>query len=553
MKTTKLPLCIGRPEDCSRLQNNTASLPESNSATFSRFVLPFDYDIEPCIGIKSDLANLFYKINPTDNLSFIKRRKYLTCETGDVLYNRARWFDMCSGWGKTIWGKENVIVKLRDCDFSLGMLPPRIVLFEAQGEFSSEQKYKKKHAQHKKILKTGFLLVDVYFPEQDNKPCLDDLLHLNENFRYFGIPYDKHVKLFKECLGQIPVKYSNDHHVTKVHEVLDLECYFERWANLLEIPIKVNKSFYRLFPETWAQNARDFSYNKGKAKYQNNWMKSDDNRTYVWTAAFLKEGGRTLQKVFEPEENLEAKKYGHWHKLLNVDSPDFSSEDNSHKFVTQFERDWANERTYKRWESKGAWYGFSYHSGAVLAEAEYVFLPFSSYYFDTSMFLLHIRLSLFRFSSELSEAFTKNEKEISLIKKHFRNIRKEFLKFTIFYQYPMLSNQQQHVEMYTINHKYFDIEDIFREIKQEIDNTHEFFETIEANNLTKSANKIATWGIPIAVVGVASGFLWTNNFNFSYCSGKNYTIDCNLIFEILIVMAVFLLTYFLIKPKSNGE
>ena len=161
----------------------------------------------------------------------------------------------------------------------------------------------------------------------------------------------------------------------------------------------------------------------------------------------------------------------------------------NHKSPSDFEREWVDKRTYKRWEHTGSWYGYSYHSGACLSKPDdnMIFHPWSSYYFDTSLLLFYIRLSLFRFSHQLTEIF-KSEHHDDKWRESLQKLRKDFSKFTVLYQFPLLSNQQQSLEMYELNRKCFDIEDFFKEIQSEIDNTHNFMESIHGNKLANSAN-----------------------------------------------------------------
>ncbi|PID64652.1 MAG: hypothetical protein CR963_00110 [Gammaproteobacteria bacterium] len=418
---------------------------------------------------------------------------------------------MCNGWNKTPWGKGNVTIKLRGRELLLGMLRPRLVLFEAENLFY------KKHRPQTSALASCFLLIDLYFPYQKDDPELDDLLELNECFRYFGMPYDAHAGVFKTIFGKIPFEYPGADNKSQLEtNKNNLKIYFERWANLLELPVKYKGHYYRLFPKKWSENARNLSYNTGETVYDANWQITDDNRTFVWTAAFLDEGGKTLQNIFSPEKSeekkqLQAKEYGHWLKLLNIDRPN-NTKIETHQRITKFEQEWVDKRTYKRWESEGTWFGFSYHSGAVLAKGEYEYVPFSSYYFDSCLLLLYIRTTLFRFSSELTKALNlcmKGGKR----RDRFEKIKEEFLRFTVLYQFPLLSNQQQHLEMYEINREFLEIDSFFTEVKQEIDNMHDFLESIESSELAKSAQKLTKLGIPLAAVGATAAVLGLMNWN----------------------------------------
>ena len=86
-------------------------------------------------------------------------------------------------------------------------------------------------------------------------------------------------------------------------------------------------------------------------------------------------------------------------KFLNVDPPWAPLES-----CSDLEREWAHERTYYRWAESGSLYGFSYHSGVLLAPGNpksRLSLHFSDMYFDMVILLFYLRVSCFRFSREL--------------------------------------------------------------------------------------------------------------------------------------------------------
>ncbi len=533
----------------------------AQAATYTRFALPFAFQLQAAPDI-SEPADLYYALNDKEDISYIKRRKYFTRETSDTLYERGEWLSICNNWKNTSWGKAEITVSLRNKDFQIGMLPPQLVLFEVP---------EIKHQQEANILQTGVLYVDLYFSEQQSHtPELDDLLLLNEYFRYFGIPYDGHATIFKKLFANIPVNVEQN--ITKpqsgsetIASLDSLACYFERWATMLEIPLKYNGQSYRLFPKNWGQAARNWMYNKKGCNEADHWQIYADNRCFVWTLALLKEGGKSLQTNFEPEkEMLAAKDYGHWVKLLNIDTPIFNFKQKfyeppikTHSEVSKFERQWADERTYKRWEESGTWYGFCYHSVAVLdkfnpADGSFslAFPPSATYYFDSTMLLFYIRLSLFRFGRELSKVIAIKDKEQK--RENLQALRDQFATFTVLYRFPMPSNQQQSIEMYEINRKFFDLDRFFDEIQHEIDNTHEFLQTVEANRLADyanrradianglatSANKLADWGIPLAAGGLVAGLFGMNDFQIWQCNfgAVKCTLDMDLVLQVGVIV-----------------
>uniref|UniRef100_UPI004056865B hypothetical protein n=1 Tax=Candidatus Electrothrix sp. TaxID=2170559 RepID=UPI004056865B len=511
-----LELRIGKPHI------NHDDKDDTTIATFTRFVLPFAYKLEEQqASPPSSSSPLHYTLNPLSDLSFLKRKKYFTRETARILYEQALWLDMCADWNETVWGKAEVeITLLRGRTFKIGMKPPRITLFEAAGGQDEDDIPSWLAAQpDADIRHTGFLQVDLYFPEeQENKPELDDLLLFNEMFRYYDMPYDAHLEHFIKSFGKVPVRYSGTEPFLTVAELAEGDaeaaaqhCYFDRWANLLEIPLVFNNRRYRLFLQAWAEAGRAWTCGKERKITSTHWQVYDENRAYVWTAAFLDKGGCTLQECFaaeEDQETLRACDYGHWIKLLNVDAPEFNFAEKKHyppAYTHQsslFEQNWAEQRTYTRWEEKGTWYGFSYHGGAVLGPSLFnVFNPVQSYYFDALMLLFFMRMSLFRFSKDLSDILM-DEQAWDSRREDLIALRKKFTRFTVLYRYPIISNQQQMLELYELQHACFDIERFFKEVQVEIDNTHEFLEVLEANRLSSAANNLSTYGIPLAVAAV---------------------------------------------------
>lgn len=564
-KNCNLELLIGKPVDSPQEPDQT------KIATFTRFVLPFAYKLEE--RQSTQIPDLHYTINSTDDLSFIKRKNYFTRETAEILYEKAFWLDMCDLWPNTIWGQENVEVILRGKKIKIGMLPPRITLFEASEGRGVDSVFTLDRQQEANIQHTGFLQVDIYFSESnEHKPELDDLLLLNEFFRYFGIPWDEHARIFKNNFGNIPVSYSLSNSSIKVKDLNQLECYFERWANLLEIPVIHNDIQYRLFPKNWAQGARDWSYNNNKDNQDEHWQIYSENRAYVWTAAFLKNGGHSLKACFEPKKDiLEANDYGHWIKLLNVDAPDYDlkkqdykTKENTHSSVTQFEKKWADERTYQRWESKGTWYGFCYYCGATIAPPfPNIFAPVKSYYFDMCMYLFYQRMTVFRISHSLAEIVSSIKGQSLLDNlcwvKPVAALRLTTSRVSILYRSRMISNQQQAIEMYELAENYMNVDGSYRKLQGELDNLHDQLELFESNRLGNAAHQLALWGIPLAVGGLVTALFSIGDINIWECwtTGQNCALDGDRFFQVLlvtVVMGVFVAGFRLKQRwKNKGE
>ena len=242
--------------------------------------------------------------------------------------------------------------------------------------------------------------------------------------------------------------------------------------------------------------------------------------TYVWTCAVMKDGGNELRSRFSAPK-AHAWEFGHWIKLLNVDAPTLKWQGNNRfkppeqswqeqQFSTDFEKKWAEERTYKRWEEGGTFYGFSSHCGAMLGHdckepplAEI----FGGVYFDQTLLLLYLRTTLFRFSVRLNQITTEAMDKIDGNKDSewqikFQVLRCEFTQFANLYQYPLLSNQQQGIELYTLARSQMDVDLLFKEIKDQIHGSHDYFtikQTHEQTTITTRLTVVATIGLACAL------------------------------------------------------
>jgi hypothetical protein len=470
-------------------------------ASFTRFVLPFGYQLEAGGARKGPAWQVeTAAVSPA-------RQRYFTTETSRVLFRRARRFVLQDLDAE----HRSFAVPRRDGrgEYRVAIATPRLVLFEwrkAQPGAGPDRD---------DVLATGFLLLDLFFPDVGKAPDLDELLELNEVFRHCVPPFEDHVRDGPEAggrrglatvLGDLPVDLC-EAAGPRVRDRRDGEplqaLYFERWAALLDRPVEHGGERWRLFPGTWAQRARSWYHQPlPETDDGTGWVVYADSRAFVWTCALLGDGVDTLRRMLE-EPAAHAADLGHWVKLLNVDAP--GSEPAS---ATGFERCWARERTYERWQEQGTAYGFSYHSGALLGPPltePAIWRHFSDLYFDQTLLLLYLRVSSFRFSRRLSEVTecARGSGGPEQWQHDFRALRRDFAFFTNLYQFPLLSNQQQGVELYALARRHLDVGALFEEIRSEVESTHAFIEMVVAHDHSRTATRltvVATAGLLLSVV-----------------------------------------------------
>lgn len=483
--------------------------PAQGPASYTRFVLPFAYSLRAYPGKTSSWV---YK--PYEPVDLSWRQDYLTVETAAVLFHRAKWFEL-KGMGTV--PNFPIVRDGRPITVCLGV--PRLVLFEWPTSPDEENK-----DDQGDLLCIGFLIVETYFPKQEVPPSLDDLLEFNERFRLWQRPYEGHEKCYQPFLEAWPLDIRRPDRVVGDAAGNDdfPKIYFERWASLCGIPVEDKQGkTWQLFPKEWTQRAENWVSHKRSTSesdlWDSGWIVYTDNRAFVWTCAIVEGGGHKLQETFSPpafdtQLELEASAFGHWIKLLNVDLPGNSPSD-THK-TRQFERDWAQVRTYRRWEALGTFYGFNYHCGAMLGRLQTeppLWKHFGEMYFDQTLLLLYLRVGSFRYSRRLGYISAqvhdeaKEEDGVERWQGEFQKLRWSFALFTNLYEFPLLSSQQQGLEMYELARQHMDVEQLFREIQEEIRSSHEYLQIRTGQYQTE----ITTLLTVVATIGLALGLAFS--------------------------------------------
>jgi hypothetical protein len=474
----------------------------------------------------------------------LARREYFTSDTGTVLFERAKWCVL------SVPPERHEVKGQSGKTLSIVMMPPRIVLFEWP---ESEEPTRLRKA--REIMRTGFLLIDVQFLDGDTKWDFEDVLAFNEAFRYWRRPWPNH---------------ETDNRAGYVYKELipnfdEQAPYFNRWANMLRHPIETEGKLYSLFPgadngDAWFAEAMAWQQS---SQGPPGWIPYADNRTFVWSCVLAQERDAPIQSPDDAD-------YGRWIKFLNVDPPYTPL-----KEFTRFERKWADKRTYYRWSEFGSLYGFSYHSGALLVPSHPkldLVCHFSDIYFDMVLLLFYLRVTCFRFSRELcnvSEHLPKTEsKERDKYYKELRQLRLSFALFTNLYQFPLLSNQQQGLEMYEIAKSSLDVVELFNEVRDKIRSVHEYIELQVAHHQDRAVldlTLVAQMGLPPLLT---MAFLTTTPFvdwirpwgirTFSWIFsclgfGPQYAPAFFDVVTFLLVMAVLYCAFFSIVPKFSPK
>lgn len=488
--------------------------PAAKPATSTRFILPFAYAPESW-GSNSPVSDLHYAMEEGDGADAWRwRHDYFTPETADVLYRHARWARLVGADALADFtiphGGEPVAVRIAR---------PKLVLFEWPPSDATSAR-----GVDTSVLQTGFLIVEAFFPDCGRPPSLTALLRFNERFRYWRQPWDTHPDdpdrwAYRALLGGCPVDFL--HPGSTIGAAASPDIYLTRWATLLDLPVRdAQGQVWRLFPRQWAARALRWISGvpdaEGDTLRRTGWVTYADTRTFVWTCAVAEGGGNALRRR-SGRPDVAASELAPWVQLMNVDVPTEPQGP-----PTAFEAEWAKARTYGRWEAQGTFYGFNHHAAAMLGPPWYeppLWKIFGSLYFDQTLLLIYLRVTTFRFSYELSRvsslALRRNLAEFA---EEFRRLRQLFAVFTNLYEFPLLSQQQQAIEMYALARRHLDVHELFEEIREEIQSSQEFVDLTDqrrqaeaTTHLARTANRLA-W---VAVVG-GGGALVTGVFGMNF-------------------------------------
>ena len=505
-----------------RLQSIVGGDPKDRRATFTRFVLPFAWKLTPQSREHAGSTPYYRAATPDDWLHSASagstgsgganaltqldasRRKYCTRETADLLYQRARYWVLNSE-PIPLQVPTHFAADDRPSCYTAMLRPPALALFEAPPKLISQPA-------SSSLLRTGFLVLEVFFPEKAapgstgessqahlSPPWFEDILRFNEWFRYLECPFQTHREFCDremQCLAQVSKGKAPD-------------LYADKWLQWLSLPLQDATQFFTL--------AAEIHSSASPTEKLKPLLVQPDDRAFVFTSVFLPRSEQAeKQDIIEPTSPV-AKVASDmaaarerwllpWIALLNVDRV---KEPCPPSACTPYELEWARPRSYTRWAHSGMLYGFTPHSWALLASADpqatnhgepELAVHARHQYFDLTLLILYLRCTLFRFSGRLHEisANVAGSKDRVRWRKDFAGLRWQFMVFENLYQWPLLSNQQQHLEMYEVQRRAMDTRELYEEVRKEILNSDEILESLiseERNERADRLNRVAYSGL----------------------------------------------------------
>ena len=501
--------------------------PDQDWATSTSLLLPFSYRLQardrppsqPSTSPACQRPPASWQWQPADVVeatlgqarsgsSWVERReryKYFTSDTAHVLFGRSKRFTLAGEFDTTrsftlIYpdgvtpqpgeAASRISNDKNDKDeqartLTLCLARPELWLFEYPSHDGTGRDHSDPDADDP--MACGFIRLEFWFGP-DQRVFLADLLMLNERLRYLRTPYhdfnDHGLRLGR----------ANDRDPSPIRF----------WLELLTTPVVIGDRHHDLISdqqakeilEQWAgQGALTESWSNGRM-HASVLMHDDDRAFVVSTACYAPE---QVPPLPAPEQ------FGAWVSLLNIDSSVSAS-------PSPYEAAWVKSRSYTRWAHYGSLYGFTSHSAcALLSKNRYspTWLHARGIYFDQTRLLLYVRSVVFRFSNRLVQFTSEQRRHSTTRTGHDRQLLRtaerllaQLSQFITLYQFPLLSNQQQGVEMYALQRQQLDIDELFDEVRREADGSHRYLDVMHTRQTADIANVVQLLGIPLAIAGV---------------------------------------------------
>ena len=460
--------------------------PAQHPASFTRFVLPFQYQLVKCLVPEMahySACELSDEVGPVRNgdrditVAIADRKKYFSVETAHVLHQRAQRFQLLDADVNVGVGRFN-ISPLNEPNCVVHVRAPELLLFEFDQAAQSGTR---------SPLALALLIVEVYFEQcfehaglRTGAPpiSLAGMQQFNELFRYVTPPFARHAEISGNAavLGRL------------VRENRGGRSLWQRW---LDLPIKTSDGVLRrITPQLDTNPAAPDDINATQL------FPFADSRAFVHSCAVVSDVEMLKQHAQQRWTKVCADS-GAWIRFLNVDgwraTESASFSDRVTQTASLYEQDWAKPLTFTRWAHFGSLIGYTPHSAAMLggycAEPP-AWQHFRTMYFDQSCLLIYLRAAMSACSVQLAR-ITLDIAAKKDVTQDLGVFEDQFARLVNLYYQPQISNQQQGIELYKIQRQALGIEAQFTELRIEVEATRHMHASARTMRLTEIAVVLA--------------------------------------------------------------
>ncbi|MBN8730358.1 MAG: hypothetical protein J0L64_07460 [Acidobacteria bacterium] len=225
-----------------------------------------------------------------------------------------------------------------------------------------------------------------------------------------------------------------------------------------------------------------------------------------------------------PEDFIETRDYQVFlSRLLYVDR---YGED--YRYDEAFTRQQMTRQLYRRWSHQGTYYGFTSYSNVTctvgafdcdeheLREGFLVHRMFNTRYYLMAMVALFYRATLLDFAERtalVSRQLFKDMEDGRLATENVRltaDLRAEFLHFSNYWYFEELANKDEEIEHFTLHSREYRVEQMKKEIEEEIDKLNESLHNHYQFRNTEAVNRLAMLSLILGAGAVATGFFGMN-------------------------------------------
>jgi hypothetical protein len=459
------------------------AVPTSN---FTLFILPFRYELRP-----TDARQLDAVVFEEENLDrqaddVVPRVRYLTGETRGIMFGQqdngslfSRVQQEVRSYRLTACCALRWHAKERDQLIEMPVTL-RVVLFDRPSAEGTGLR------RHESCGCVGFLIVRVTMVDGMR---FADLLDVNANFRLLHYQWAGQAEQLKEhrTVGSVPEGWAR-------FPVFDL--WIPGGASIPASDEHWNVSFWR--------ELLHYPVREGKQRFR---IQADidtypDDRAYITSHACV--DGLDWQVDADGLPVMDSHLGVAWHQFLYVED----SEAPPRGGLARFEYEWVKQRTYRRWGIDLRLFGFSNYSFCSLCTPSTGFPPavvhFEQMYLDQLLLLLYQRTAVFGFGRELTALTQRWKREKwGAVRKQFRELRAAFGQFVNLYWFPAFTNQVQGLEMYELARRELGNQELFDELRTEMEGAWGFMESQTAHALNLGAAVFASVGLIVTYLGMS--------------------------------------------------
>lgn len=177
-------------------------------------------------------------------------------------------------------------------------------------------------------------------------------------------------------------------------------------------------------------------------------------------------------------------------------------------------------QTNTRWYGIGGnLYGFTRYSSVYMAFGPFFHQAVSMHvrkmYLRLSIFALFYRTSLLHYSRRMAEVIQpefpfKNKKEMREYTRTIQEIVGDFLRFANKHWFREITAQDQGIELFNLQCKEMDIEKEYKNIRSDVERTHQFLDMKYQTDFSKLSSAISWLALSFAGITIISGFFGMN-------------------------------------------